>query len=331
MAEKVGFICTEPCRNCNSISGAKLNENMLMYLADRFFRAGTMQRFDYGSAPAIISNNKQKTSVSFDSILDRDAELISKNTGLGFFHYGPRFWMFGETDPLKALQDESQIDKVIESIIAAYPSVVYSADDKFYRLRKNPSSPEKVEEYDTPPKTSGEGRLDFEGFPVMYGSFNLEVCIHECRSTADDEMYLATLSPLNQLRMLDFSVVIEEENVTEFESLDMAVFMLFMAKSNSYPILRRLAIAVKEKGYDGLVYPSYFSMLHSGSEPFETTYGIANRSIKTFKEHEEKKVQKNLAIFGHPIHSGKVLVQRINKLFIRKVNYGVEFGPVNYN
>ena len=134
-----------------------------------------------------------------------------------------------------------------------------------------------------------------------------------------------------ELKLIDFSVLLEEENVSEFESLDIAVFMLFMARSNSYPILRRLSLAVMEKGFDGIVYPSYFSMLHSGAEPFETTYGISHRRINTLKEYEESKVQKNLAIFGHPISSGKVNVKRINKLFLRKVTYGVEFGPVEYS
>lgn len=330
MSEKIGFLCTEPCQNCKSIKGSKLDKEGLLYLADRFFRAGTMQRFEYGAAPAIKFNDKQETSVFFDSTLDKDASLISSITGMGFFHYGPRFWMFGETEPLKALQDESKTDAIIDSIISAYPSVTYKPDDKFYRLRKNPSSPEKIEQYDSPPTVVENGRLDTHEIPVMYASFNLEVCIHECRSTADDEMYLATLKPVSELKMIDFSVLLQEENVTEFESLDIAVFMLFMARSNSYPILRRLSCAVMKKGYDGIVYPSYFSMLHSGAEPFETTYGISHRRISLFREHEESKVQKNLAIFGHPIKSGKVKVDRINKLFLRKITYGVEFGPVHF-
>lgn len=330
MAEKIGFLCTEPCKNCYSIKGVKLDIGRILQLADRFFRAGTMQRFDFGAAPAIIYNDMQETSVIFDKILEKDAKLISEKTGIGFFHYGPRFWMFGETEPLKALQDESQKEKVIDEIIESYPSVIYNKNDKFYRLRKNPSSPECIEQYDTPPICYGEGRLDTPELPIMYASLNLEVCIHECRSTADDEMYLATLNPVDELKLIDFSVLFEEEK-NEFESLDIAVFMLFMARSNAYPILRRISLSVMERGYDGIIYPSYFSMLHSGAEPFETTYGISHRRINTLREYEESKVQKNLALFGYPIKSGKVSVKRINKVFIRRVKYDIEFGPVEYS
>jgi len=311
--------------------GAKLDKDRVIFLAYRFFSAGTLQRFDFGAAPAIVANDVQKTSVIFDDILNSDAKLISDKTGIGFFHYGPRFWMFGETEPLNALQDENQIDSIIEKIIDTYPKVTYDKNTKFYRLRKNPSSPEQASQYDTPPISNGEGRLDTSALPVMYASFDLEVCIHECRATAEDDLYMATLIPNKPLKLIDFAIVLDEEDVTEFESIDLAVFMLFMAKNISYPILRKLSKAVVNKGYDGIIYPSYFSMLHSGADPFETTYGLSNRRIEFFREREQSKVHKNLAIFGHPIKEKKITIKRINKLFIRQVKYEVEFGPVEYN
>lgn len=331
LAYKIGFLCNDMCDQCHSKSGNKLDKDRLIYLASRFYRAGTLQRFEYGAAPAITFNEMQKTSVIFDEVLTHDTNLISEHTGMGFFHYGPRFWMFGEVEPLKALQDEITIESMILKIIDSYPETKYDKNTKFYRLRKNPEYPEDEDQYDTPPKASGEGRLDSVSMPVMYASLDLEVCIHECRATADDELYLATLRPKEQLRFIDFSEVLEEEGVTEFESIDMAVFMLFMARDNSYPILRKLSQRVYEKGYDGLIYPSYFSMLHSGAEPFETTYGLSHRRIKDYKEYEKSKVSKNLAFFGRPVNEGKVIVERINKLFIRQVKYDVEFGPITYN
>lgn len=331
MAKKIGFLCNEKCLNCNSTEGAKLDKERIIYLADRFYRAGTLQRFDFGAAPAIVHNEMQKTSVIFDDILNSDTRLISNKTGIGFFHYGPRFWMFGETEPLKAMLDDSQVDSMIEKVIEAYPKITYDKNTKFYRLRKNPSSPEQPTQYDTPPVSYGEGRLDTGELPVMYASFDFEVCIHECRATAEDDLYMATLIPNKPLKLIDFAVLLDEGDVTEFESLDLAVFMLFMAKNNSYPILRRLSKAVFNKGYDGIIYPSYFSMLHAGAEAFETTFGLSNRRIDFFREREQSKVHKNLAIFGHPVKDKKIVVKRINKLFIRQVTYGVEFGPVEYN
>lgn len=330
MAESIGFMCTEPCKNCKSIKGKKLDKVSLLYLADRFYRAGTMHRSDYGAAPVINFNEYQETSVVFDNVLEEDTKLISEKTGVGFFLYGPRLWLLGYTEPLEALQDENKVDSVLDSIIRKYPEVVYDETTKFYRVRKNPSEPKQVSQYDSPPVSKGEGRLDSVELPVMYASFDLEVCIHECRITAEDELYLATLKPFRPLKFLDFSIILKENNVTEFTSIDIAVFMLFMAKSNSYGILRKLSQKVFDKGYDGLIYPSYFSMLHSGAEPFDTTFGISHRMFDQYRDYEESKLQKNIAIFGWPVRDGKVKVDRINKMYIRQVKYTTEFGPVDY-
>lgn len=78
-------------------------------------------------------------------------------------------------------------------------------------------------EYDSPPiALAGKGRLDSPGFPIMYGSQDIDVCIHECRASTDDDIYVATLEPKRNLRLLDLLISLLEEDVTEFESLDMA-------------------------------------------------------------------------------------------------------------
>ena len=77
----------------------------------------------------------------------------------------------------------------------------------------------------------------------MYGSQDLPVCVHECRVTAEDELYVATLSPTRDLKLLDLSVLLREEDGTEFDSLDMAVHMLFLAGKHSYEISRDSAVA----------------------------------------------------------------------------------------
>jgi hypothetical protein len=63
------------------------------------------------------------------------------------------------------------------------------------------------------------------------------VCIHECRFAADDELFVASLEPVRPLRLLDLAVVLPEgEGVTEFESLDVAIHMLFMTGEHLYDI-----------------------------------------------------------------------------------------------
>ena len=81
----------------------------------------------------------------------------------------------------------------------------------------------------------------------MYGSQDLQVCIHECRVTAEDDLYVASLAPA-RLRLLDLTHLLHEQHVTEFESLDMAVHMLFLAGPHSYEIARIIAQASRDAG-----------------------------------------------------------------------------------
>ena len=205
-------------------------------------------------------------------------------------------------------------------------AVTISPNDSFYRLRKDPAQPSDSKEYDSPPNP-GKGRLDSPGLAVMYGSQDLQICIHECRVTAEDNLFVATLEPSRELKLLDLTHLLDDKE-TEFESLDMAVHMLFLAGQHAYPIARDIAIAAQKAGFDGLVYPSYFSLLRIGGRPFETVMGISTRRIPSLAQYERAKSIGNLAIFGHPIQNGIVSVACINKLIMHKVEYGVHFGPV---
>jgi hypothetical protein len=239
--------------------------------------------------------------------------------------------MIGEVEPLKALQNSTTRPLMISRIIEEYPVVPLPETRAFYRLRKNPTNPDDFGAYDAPPRAcSGSNRLDSADFPVMYGSQDLQVCIHECRVTAEDELYVATLAPTRELRLLDLTELLSEETVTEFESLDMAVHMLFLAGSHSYEITREIAQAARAAGYDGLIYPSYFSLLRTGAMPFETTYGISHRRFPSQADREKAKIIPNLALFGRPIERRIVGVRCINKLILHRVEYGIHFGPVGF-
>lgn len=72
----------------------------------------------------------------------------------------------------------------------------------------------------------------------MYGSQDSDVCIHGCRASIDDDICVAALGPERDLRLLDLTHLLDE-NVTEFESLVMAIHMLFLARSHSYEISRQ--------------------------------------------------------------------------------------------
>lgn len=138
---------------------------------------------------------------------------------------------------------------------------------------------------------------------------------------------MATLNATRLLNMLNLAALLEEDG-TEFESLDISVNMLFLAGSHSYEIARAIAKAAKSAGYDGLIYPSYFSELRTGVMPLRTTYGISNRRIPQYQKIEQSLSVPNLAIFGRPVKEGNVTVTCINKMIISRVEYGFHFGPV---
>ena len=329
-AAQIGGEDSSPCTNCGSTSGSKLSRGLVEALAHRFFVWGTLNRCEYGAAPVVQFNQHQSTSISTSPWFEEDIRLIEKAIGVGFFYYGPRLWMVGEVEPLKKLQEPASRSSVIDRILNEYPTVVFNTRQSFYRIRKDPKKPENFSEYDSPPlEFVGAGRLDSMSFPVMYGSQDLQVCIHECRVTAEDEIYVATLDPTRDLKLLDLSVLLQEET-TEFESLDMAVHMLFLAGNHSYEIAKKIARTAHAAGYDGLVYPSYFSLLRTGGIPFETTYGISHRRVPQLHEHEKAKIIPNLALFGRPIEESYVEVRCINKLILSRVEYGIHFGPVGY-
>ena len=236
--------------------------------------------------------------------------------------------MVGELEPLKALQRPHARKAVIDRVLHEYPTRTLVPSESFYRVRVRPVTPADPAQYDSPPAArAGKGRLDSLGCPVLYGSADLHVCVHECRVTAEDELYVATILPVRPLRLLDLSILLKEERVTEFESLDMSVHMLFLAGSHSYRITRAIADAARSEGFDGIVYPSYFSLLRLGVMPFQTVYGLSPRRIPQLHEDEQAKTIPNLALFGRPVADGLVSVQCINKLVLTKVAYDFHFGP----
>lgn len=329
-AFQMGLDNDEACENCGNKTGRKLDKIHLEQFAHRFFVWGTLHRCDYGAAPVVQFNEHQKTSITPSNWLRNDIHLFEKVLGVGFFHYGPRLWMVGEVEPLKELINKSTRQTTIEKILNTYPAINFSENELFYRVRINPEKPHVESEYDSPPiEYSGNGRLDSNDLSMLYGSQDLQVCIHECRVSAEDEIFVATFQPNRLLKLLDLTALIKED-CTEFESLDMAVHMLFLAGKHSYEISRDISKMAKLHGYDGIVYPSYFSLLRSGGMPFETTYGLSHRLIPQLHDYEKSKIINNIALFGKPLEKSIIRVKCINRLILHTVEYGVHFGPVDY-
>lgn len=332
-AFKHGLEQASVCPNCKSSDGRKLTKDHIVNLADRFFVKGTTTRFDYGAAPVIQFNEHhyKKSDISPSEWLKNDLKLIEDAGKIGFFHYGPRLWMLGEVEPLKALQEPAERSQIINRVLKEYPERTLAKDAPFYRLRTSPEHAHEPREYDSPPASlAGKGRLDSLGFPVMYGSQDLDICIHECRVAAHDDIYVATLKAQRDMRLLDLTHVLQEET-TEFESLDMAIHMLFLAREHSYEISRAISRAAKSADFDGIIYPSFFSLIRTGGHPFETAYGLSLRRFHPQADQYAKAFTiPNFALFGRPIESGLVRVECINRLILTHIGYQGHFGPVAY-
>lgn len=92
-------------------------------------------------SPFLIPNQHQKTSINVASWLAPDVRLFERLLGIGFFHYGPRLWMVGDVEPLKALQRKKTRAAVIKRILVEYPTKIIAGNDSFYRIRVNPQTP----------------------------------------------------------------------------------------------------------------------------------------------------------------------------------------------
>lgn len=328
-SQEIGIRSDSACPNCHATAGHKLNLGSLHHLAHRYFVWGTLEHNRYGAAPRIQYNEHQTTDVDVPFWLASDIKLIGDTLGVGFFYYGPRLCMIGAVEPLEQLESVRSRRAIIYRIIEEYPATRLERGDIIYRLRSDACDPGNPREYDSPPfHKLGSNRLDSKKVPVLYASPNLQICVHECRVSAEDDVYFATLSPTRDLKLLDLSRVLVEEDVTDFESLDMAVHMLFLAGRYSYKISRALARAAFERGYDGVVYPSYFSLIQTGAMPFETGHGLLLRRIRELTEYEESKTVPNVGIFGYPIRNGLLEVVCINRLILRRVQYDFHFGPI---
>lgn len=317
------------CPNCSSENGYKLTKELVRKLCYRFFVLGTIEKCEYGGFPLIQFNEEHydNSDIDVSPWLARDVKLIEKAGEIGLFYYGPRFWMFGEIEALKSLQSDTERNGVIDSVLKLFPIRELSSSEYFYRVRINPKVPDDASEYDTAPDAFlGRNRFDEADFPVLYGSPDLELCIHECRVTVEDNLFVGKLVPKQTLRVLDLNALIDEDQ-TEFESLDMAIHFLFLAGKHSYPICRQIARKVKEHGFDGIIYPSYFSYVRTGAIPFDTVYGISIRRLPQLKDYAQSQSIPNVILFGRPIKEGKVAVECINKVIINRVSYDLTFGP----
>lgn len=78
---------------------------------------------------------------------------------------------------------------------------------------------------------------------------------------------------------------------------------LFSAESHGYDYTRAIARAAHKEGYDGIYYPSYFSLV------------------------KPERVA-NIALFGHPVRQKKIEITNINRAMLKAASYDIRMGPI---
>ena len=330
-AKKIGTQDTLVCKNCESNTGHKLSRNDLRNLANQFFVSGTCSK-PPSETPMIQFSEHQKTDIQNLKRLRLDILLFEKFLDVGFFWNTPQPWEIGINWPLMSFQHSNSQDLILSQILELHRSVTVARETNLYRVRRNPVESSNPNEYDSPPSNicRDHGRLDSPDLATLYASSDLSVCLHECRVTSEDELYFATLILNQDLKFLDLTHQIKEPpETTEFESINLAIDMLFRAGTPSYPITRSIALAAQNANYDGLIYSPCFKAIHSNI-PLGQTVDSAPKPISPkLNPYEYISCNaRNLAIFGHPIQDGKIGVKCINSICLNSISYGVDFGPV---
>lgn len=87
------------------------------------------------------------------------------------------------------------------------------------------------------------------------------------------------LEPVNKLKVLDLTEPIPDYECDDFKSLYLSIQMLFLSGKHSYDILRELGFYIKKLNFDGILYPSYFSLIKIGKNLLSDFLGLSIRNV----------------------------------------------------
>ncbi len=309
-ARLLGHNDNSVCPMCGHIDGKKMSYEDIRTLCERYFIYGTYEKTMFGGASIlnVSEGGLQESNIAVGEKLQHDISLLYKQFAIEIFCAAPQTWRVGQISWLEDLtsKNKRKKDRAIEKLIERMTPKIVGPRDIFYRMRRDiREDPIEDKMFDAPPsERASAGRLNTKGVPVLYAAFDIETCIHECRATINDILYIATIKPLLELKLLDFTEVITDYNEnTPFDMLDIAVRFLFTANSGAYRVTRLLADKVKYKGYDGIIYSSFFNR-------------IRDREYK------------NIALFGRPVEEMKVCIDCVNRLQLKRAQYQFLLGPV---
>lgn len=304
MAERFGVKDGEPCPHCGSRNGAKLALEKVKELAFDYIVNGSYFRTTFGGSPVYMLSDMGHDDKLFDH--DPDLLLLLDKCDLSAFFYAPATWRVGITTWIEELQSNSRSTrkKAVERLIGECDITVCESGTVFYRLLSrlygDCSDPLS---YDSPHwKYQKKGRFGLRGSSVLYLSSSIESAIHECRVTVEDELFLASVSIKQPLRIVDLTKTLNDAG-DPWEDLSDSLSFICSTGKDAYSITRAIARAAFEKGYDGIYYWSFFNQVSP-----------------------EK--GKNLVLFGSPVKDEKVDIVSIDRLILDQIKYSFSLGAL---
>ena len=306
----------QSCPNCASRDGCTLDNKALHELQRQFFsRATAPNQFrDDIAVLGLVEDDPPYTDIGLTLRPEAQADwdLMQSKINGRLFYRSPRLFFLGITNHFGWYQSLPK-DVVRNEIV---PKLCFTEIDpvaSFFRIRVNLTDANKFDEgqYDAPPKPRqrGFGRFDNPKLSLLHGSPNLQVCIHECRVTLADDIFVATLAPTRTLRLIDLSRNYDQPAaINPFDDL----FWFFRGLMNAsrphvYRYCRRIAQTIKDMtDADGFVYNSYYTNV------------AGDTGGKTI----------NYALFGLPILEGKLKVVSINTIRLSRITYDYHLGPL---
>jgi hypothetical protein len=276
-------------------------------LQDSFFERATAPHTFQLYVPSLrIGGDREDNDVRMLPCTSADWRLIKSISRSSLIYNVPRLFQLGVTNHFDG-PDGSLLDSTIDEICDKLLLIEMCEGTELFRIRLNLSGKCIAEpsQYDSPPGTGARefNRFDQSDLPILYASPSLTVCIHECRATLNDEVFVATLRASRNLRIADLSSGYDQNPETPFDDLE-HFFNGLMLSSRQYDACRRIGKAIAQRLHaDGIIYRSFFSNVTDGPA---LNYGI----------------------FGHPVAEKKLDVISINQVRLEKIQYKYRVGPI---
>lgn len=322
-AEKYGIKDDTVCKNCGSTDGLLIDLETTKKIQCAYIIDGTRVPYELPT-PFHMKEDKieiNNTITLQDATEIADFELLNSIHGFYVSHRFVKTFEVGNSELADMFSDfcdypfrneffeiNKSYEEKFEFFLNYFPLSVRHTGTKVYRIRKNPSDPSNNKEYDAPPiEKCIDGRMNYKGHPAFYGAFEIDTCIYESKIGSEDNIFLMEgeltrdISLLNLLNVLNIQ---QSDSQNIYETLEVSYFIHYLFNTNYWSrFSQELSLYLKNKGIEGVIYPSYFNRVRP------TTYT-------------------NFAIFGHPIESGLINVVSKNRLIINQIGYDYSFGPV---